>query len=218
MNIRKIIPLLLIGFVAFFASCRKDPIINTADQVGISRVTYYPVITLNGSSIMSVVKGTAFSDPGATAKVGTASTPVTVSSTLNTGVVGLYIITYSATNPDGFSATATRTVFVIPTAEVAGVDLSGNYSSVGTSPGTTTVTKVAAGVYYMGNVWNGGTVIPGYFISSNGTSVTIPLQSTPYGRMQTDTPGTYTSTGLLTWNVDLLDQGPLVRTRIWQKI
>ncbi len=217
MNIRKIISLILIAFVAF-TSCKKDPIISTDDQVGISRVTYYPVITLNGSNVVSVVKGTAFADPGATAKVGSTSTPVTASGTVNINVVGLYTVTYTATNPDGFSASATRTVVVIPAAETPGVNLSGNYSSVGTSPGTTTITKVAPGVYYMANVWNGATVIPGYFISTNGTSVTIPLQSTPFGRMQTDTPGTYSTTGLLTWSIDLLDQGPLVRTRIWQKI
>jgi hypothetical protein len=131
--------------------------------------------------------------------------------------VGLYVVTYTAVNSDGFSSSATRTVVVIPGAEVPGVDLSGTYSAVSASTGTALISKVAPGVYFTTNCWNGATVIPAYFVCLDGNSITIPTQATGFGRIETTTPATYVN-GLITWELDLLDQGPLVRTRKWQKL
>lgn len=92
-----------------FSGCQK---ITTE---GLTRITYYPVITLEGDSYMIVDKGSTFVDPGYSATLNgedvTAS--VTVKSNVNTAVSGIYSISYSAVNEDGFSASSYRTVVVL---------------------------------------------------------------------------------------------------------
>lgn len=209
---------LLMVFVSMIASCSKDKIINTHDRVGISKVTYYANITLTGNSVISLIKGSAFVDPGVKADAGGTDVPVTTTGTVNTDEVGLYNLTYSATNADGYSSSSSRIVVVIPSAELPGVDLSGTYVAVpvGTTPGPAQISKVAAGVYYSTDIWTGGAVIPGYFICTDGSTVSVPFQNTAYGGMLTDTDGTYVN-GLITWTVTLADQGPFTATKKWQK-
>jgi hypothetical protein len=75
-----------------------------------------PVITVNGSNPATVELGSAYSDAGATAMdAHHGSTSVTSSGTVDTGTVGSYSITYTATDKDGNSATASRTVNVVDT-------------------------------------------------------------------------------------------------------
>lgn len=207
--------LILIAIIALLTSCKKDPIISTDKQVGISKITYYPNFELTGDAVMSIIKGSSFTDPGVKATAGGVEVPVTTTGSVDAGTAGLYVLTYTATNADGYSGSVTRTVVVIPSAENPGVDLSGNYSAVSASAGSAIITKVAQGVYYTTNCWNGATVIPVYFICLDGSSITIPTQATGFGRIQTDTPGTYVN-GLISWDLDLVDIG-IVRTRKWQK-
>ena len=213
--------LLLVMTIIIVSSCKKDNVVVTADRVGISKVTYYPVLTLNNGSVSSVVVGSAFNDPGATATAGSSSVPVTATSNVDVNNVGLYTVTYTATNTDGFSASATRTVVVIPQAETPGVDISGEYMTTGGTPNAT-VTKVAPGVYYTDNCWGNGSlaIIPAYFICTDGGVVSIPLQTVPgIGRIQTTMDGTY-SNGLISWEIVRLDfpGGALVRDKTWQKL
>ena len=75
-----------------------------------------PVITINGSNPDSVELGSAYTDPGATAfDEYHGATPVTSSGTVDTSTAGSYTITYTATDKDGNTATATRTVNVVDT-------------------------------------------------------------------------------------------------------
>lgn len=208
-----------IGMITFMSSCKKDPIISTHDKVGISKVTYFANITLVGNNVLSVIKGTSFTDPSVKAEADGKEVAVTTTGTVNTDEVGVYTLNYNAVNADGFSSSASRTVVVIPTAEVPGVDLSGTYNSVpvGSTPAPANISKVAEGVYYTTNCWgNSGAVIPAYFICTDGSSLIVPTQTgSPYGYLETTIPGNY-SGGLITWTINLIDQG-VERTKKWQK-
>lgn len=73
-----------------------------------------PVITINGSTVLDIPQGTTYTDAGATAldnKDGEIS--VATSGSVNTGVVATYMITYTATDSSGNTATEIRTVNVI---------------------------------------------------------------------------------------------------------
>jgi hypothetical protein len=78
--------------------------------------TLPPVITLNGSNPATVELGTTYTDAGATAvDAYRGDTPVTSSGIINTNTVGSYTITYTATDLDNNTATATRVVNVVDT-------------------------------------------------------------------------------------------------------
>lgn len=102
------IMLLLLTSVVTFTSCDND------SSAGVTRITYYPVLTLNGDATMYADKGASFTDPGCAAEMNgeDISSQVVVSGTVNTAKSGVYTLTYSATNADGFSASASRTVIV----------------------------------------------------------------------------------------------------------
>ena len=75
--------------------------------------TTKPVITLNGLAQMSLNVGDSFTDPGATATDNIDGTVnVTPSGSVNTSVAGQYIITYTATDKAGNTASEQRTVTV----------------------------------------------------------------------------------------------------------
>ncbi len=198
-------------------SCQKDDFNYEDGHVGESKITTYALFTLKGDTYTSVVKGGTYTDAGASAKEGSTDLKVTTSGTVNTNTVGLYTLTYSATNSDGFAATATRYVAVIPAAEVAGINITGgyNYAAGGT---TATVTKLAPGLYQASNLYSAATTIPAYIITSDGLNWTVPLQSTAYGRMQgTAKLSAFTSGATLNYTIDLLDQGISGTTRRWLK-
>jgi len=95
-----------------------DPSGNTATN---TRTVYVvdrtvPVITFYGSNPLTNECHTAFADPGATASDTCAgSVAVSTNSTVNPNAVGVYAVTYMATDPSGNTATNTRTVYVVDT-------------------------------------------------------------------------------------------------------
>jgi len=76
--------------------------------------TTAPVITLNGSSLVSIFLNAPYIEAGASAidKVD-GSVSVTITGAVNTSTVGSYALTYSATDAADNTATPTRTVNVI---------------------------------------------------------------------------------------------------------
>ncbi len=85
----------------------------TVQQGSTSADTTPPVITINGSSSISIVKGTSYTDAGATAQDDIdGAVTVVPSGSVNTSVVGTYTITYTATDAAGNTATSIRTVQV----------------------------------------------------------------------------------------------------------
>ncbi len=88
-------------------SCDKD-------TEGLTDVLYYPVITLDGDNTVMMNVGDTFVDPGFRADLNGEDYTgnVKVSTDLDPSTPGFYTVTYSVANPEGFSAVATRNVWV----------------------------------------------------------------------------------------------------------
>lgn len=89
------------------------------ESEGMSRITYYPTIELKGESTVFVIKGSsaswADSDPGYTSMMGSedVTDQVNVNSNVDMNTGGVYTVTYTTVkNPDGFSSSVSRTVYV----------------------------------------------------------------------------------------------------------
>src|SRR5215203_3661817 len=138
--------------VCFFSGCEKaEDIVNTETQVGRSRITFFPILTVKGDKYVPISVGSNFTDPGVSATEGGQTIPVTTTGSVNKSVPGVYTLTYSAVNKDGFSVSDTRTVIVYSTdAIAANNDLSGSYLRSATGE-TSTWTKIAPGVYTVVN-------------------------------------------------------------------
>ncbi|MDR0687063.1 MAG: DUF5012 domain-containing protein [Prevotellaceae bacterium] len=83
----------------------------------VSRVTYYCELSLEGNPVELVGLGEAYSEPGWKASENgvDVSDAVTVSGSVNTNEAGLYRLTYSVNNEDGYPKVATRQVVVCNT-------------------------------------------------------------------------------------------------------
>jgi thiol-disulfide isomerase/thioredoxin len=87
-------------------------VINQVQPAAVTDTTA-PVITLNGSSAITVNVGESYLDDGATAMDDTdGSLPVTVSNPVDTSIPGVYDVTYTLTDSTGNSAAAIRKVTV----------------------------------------------------------------------------------------------------------
>jgi hypothetical protein len=180
--------IILAFFFSALISCNKDKLDNTPEKVGISKVTHFPILTMSGESVMAVANGETFTDPGVTAKVGDADAPVATSGTVNTSQDGVYTISYSATNSDGFSATLYRTVAVYTTdAGAAAHDLSGSYLR-GATGVLSTWDKLAPGTYLVTN--------PGGAASGAGLTIVVfnPTGYTIHAPAQRSSDGNTSST------------------------
>jgi hypothetical protein len=91
------------------ASCNADK-----ETEGVSRITYYCDLELKGAPTIIANVGTPYAEPGYIAKEAETdvTAKVTVSGAVNTAVPGMYKLTYSVSNQDGFPKTAVRTVIV----------------------------------------------------------------------------------------------------------
>ena len=197
----------LVAAIVALQGCEK------LETEGVSFETQFVDIELNGDAYMSVVIGEEFVDEGAVAKEGEEEKEVTITGNVDVSTIGVYELTYSASNNDGYSGSATRIVAVIPAAEEEGVDISGDYKYDGTTD-MGEIIKYAPGFYYMTNIW-GGSEIPCYILTSDGENLTLPLTNTSYGRAL----GSGTLTGnALELTVSLLDQSGLIDVpRSWTK-
>ncbi|WP_133242662.1 BT_2262 family domain-containing protein [Flavobacterium psychrotolerans] len=111
-------------------SCDKE------DTGNVSKVTNYPLITVLGDEVIFIPQGGSFVDPGAVATEGSKEIVYTTTvkgnyrdgSTLDTNIVDEYIISYTATNVDGFKASSSRKVIVYKTGNLD-KSLEGVYTS-----------------------------------------------------------------------------------------
>lgn len=149
--------------VILFTSCHDV----TTD--GVTEITYYPTFTLVDGSAIAVEVGQPFTDPGFVCMEGDTdiSDKVKVSGSVDTNQLGVYTLTYSATNVDGFSGSVNRQVSVYNPAVTT--DIAGSYTaSDGThrltfSSGVTTaysgyavnIIKMAPGIFSVSDFFGG---------------------------------------------------------------
>lgn len=112
-SMKKIFKALMILLLTISVSCEKE------ETLGVSRITNYPIITLNGESTLLIDTNDTFTDPGAIAKEGEEEIETETSISkgtyfgqeFSTKTPDQYLITYSAENKDGFEGKASRTVW-----------------------------------------------------------------------------------------------------------
>ncbi len=216
---RKKYPVLIIALIAFLSSCNKEEFHNTDEKVGISRVTFFPSLSINGDQYMAVPVGGIYTELGASAEEKGAEIPVTTSGTVDTQTPGVYTLVYSAVNKDGFPASLTRTVAVYETAEDAITnDFSGNYAR--TSNGViSTWTKLAPGVYVVVNPGGAaGATLTVIAFNPEGMAVFIPEQTADGSLTSSaeETPYSTTDPPQYSWKIINPGYGPALRTFIKQ--
>ena len=114
-----------------FTSCNDDE-----DQLTDTRVTNYIVLNLNGDEVVYVDVNSTYVDAGCSAELAgeDVSDKVQVNNPVDTSVMGPYVITYRATNADGFSAETYRYVYVGQ--PVTGTVAEGSYRQTWNGDGT----------------------------------------------------------------------------------
>lgn len=220
-KMKKIISLFaLAAFVLVgFSSCDYDG----KDD---SYVTHYVSISLNEGDSYSVPVGSKFVDPGYTATEGTedVTSTVKVSGNVDASKVGVYTLTYSADNKDGFAASVSRSVYVYDpevTNNISGTykitDTSGSqsvfdrYSVIGNS---VTLTEIAPGLYSISDYWGGLYAVTigygnayackGYFALDKNNQITGISCSNLWSLPMTSVTGEYDSeTGKVSMEVDI---------------
>lgn len=99
--------ILAAALTLFVVGCEKE-------SAGVTRITYYPVISLVGDYV-TVPIGGSFAEPGYSADMNgeDITSQVKVTDDIDNSKVGHYTVKYSAINADGIAAVATRDVYVI---------------------------------------------------------------------------------------------------------
>jgi hypothetical protein len=158
--------------VLFLSSCSTD----TTGVV--SSITYYADINIIGDTEIIINQGDPYTDPSADVILNEAPYPFeTVGDNIDTDVPGVYYITYSAVNAEGFAASATRTVVVISTAPSI-YNLAGAWARSTGSPGT--CVQLSDRYYTYENAGGFGTGTDDQlnitFINVNDEEIYIPYQ------------------------------------------
>ncbi len=146
------------------ASCNDDD-----GQMTDTKITYYMAFEIQGDEFVQVPIGTPYIDQGCKATINgqdcTSRIKTTGVETINVNKAGLYYITYSGVNDDGYGTSVTRTVAVCDPAITT--DISGAYK---TAEGTyrlregattaypgwgVTIRRDAPGIFYVSDILGG---------------------------------------------------------------
>jgi hypothetical protein len=199
--------IILTAFVLCFASCKKE-------TEGISKETSFPVLSRAGDEIIYLKKGEAFTDPGVTATEGDKDLEVKTSGTVDTNVAGVYTLTYSAINSDGYPGSTTRKVVVSDiAADAAANDLSGSYAR-STNGSLAVWTKVAPGVYSVFNPGGApGTDLTVIVFNPTVSRIFIPEQVSSDGSITKSSSEVYNpATATYSWIIVNPGYGTALRT------
>ncbi len=155
----------LLCIAAFFYACESD------DTENVSDITNYA--TFEFEELVVVPLGGTFT-PEASASEDGNPLEVKSSGTVNTDVVGIYDIVYSATNSDGFDANVFQTV-VVHDPEIIGTDVSGAIQDKN-RPSRTGIISLVEGttsIFFVTDFAFGGT-FPMYFQMNGDVISEIP--------------------------------------------
>jgi len=165
----------------FNFSCEKD-----LTSEGVSKVTTYVKLTMTGEHFMSIPQGLAYTEPGITGKEGETTVNVTTTGTVDPNTPGVYTVTYSAINKDGYPVSDSRIVNVYDPAAAAN-DFSGNYAR-STNGSIAVWTKVAPGMYTVNNPGGApGTNLTIYAFNPSGNTILVPTQVSSDGSITSAT-------------------------------
>ena len=167
--------------ITAFAACNKDDNFNYAPgTVGISKIIYFPSVTINGDRLIILNEGDTYTEPGVVATLNGDSVQYTTTGQVNASVPGVYDLQYTAVNEQGYSASDWRTVVVIGN-DVADNDFSGTYKKVLPTVGvTSTWTKIGNGVYTVENPGgSAGIGLTATAVNYTGNEIKIPHQISP---------------------------------------
>ena len=192
---------------------------STETTGDVSRITVFPELSLLGNSTEFSVVGQPFSDPGADASIGGSSVDFTTVSNIDTNTPGVYNVTYTATNSDGFEAKASRTVYIYENDDpIAGVyDGIRNSRGFGglvlistRSDGNYNCTDFLAGYYHQGLGYGPAYSFPGIISETEGAVANVTLGQGGFGpvSIQNGMADTSTEATVLTWFGQLDDYAP----------
>jgi hypothetical protein len=157
---------LMLGMSVFgLTSCNDDN-----DHLTDSRITYYVNLDMQGDAFVEVPLGTTYTDAGCLATENgedvTSHIIVDGLDDIDVNTAGLYTVTYSAVNKDGFPASVSRTVAVCDPSITT--DISGSWvAQAGTqrvyggqtvtpfSDFAITIRKAAPGIFYVSDLFAG---------------------------------------------------------------
>jgi BT_2262-like, C-terminal domain/Bacterial surface protein, Ig-like domain len=107
----KILFLMVLVLVTALSGCKK---VTTA---GFTQITYYPTLEVLGDPVVITPLGIAYVDAGAKAVLQgeDVSSEIVTTSNVDSNVGGVYTVSYKITNKDGYSRSASRTVYVADT-------------------------------------------------------------------------------------------------------
>lgn len=172
--------------VLTLASC------DIADPIE-SEITEYANFEMTGDSFIYWQVGTPFVDPGVMATAGGEELEVEISGSVDSQTPGVYNLTYSAVNSDGFPASVSRLVAIGDKEVAFNRDLSGAYLT-GTRSNTVTITS--PGVYQNSDVLpNNGISV--FMVDLGNGSLIIPSQPSRFGSVAADPTVNADSFGVL---------------------
>lgn len=194
---KKIIIATFIFTAALFTFTACD---DTSDTENVSRITNYPIVNLNGESIVVLTQGDTYEELSAVATAGTEELPLTTVGTVDANTPGVYKVSYTATNSDGFPASKTRTVIVLSSAPSA-YNLQGTFLRNG-NPNT--VVQISDRVYTANNAGGlpagqSGDWLFVTFYNIDDSTLYIPYQDTPSGISVESTDGDLINNNRFTW-------------------
>lgn len=121
---KKIVYSIFVCMLVILTSCQDK---TSYDD---TKITNYVTFSMKGEKIFLLPVGTAFVEPGVIAKEGSkdVTSAMVVDGTVDGNTIGLYEISYSAVNADGYASSTKRQVIVYNPAVTT--DISGSYICV----------------------------------------------------------------------------------------